>query len=40
MYAIQVEPIDEYFQEKFNDTYMQLGGMGERVLGSVQLHSL
>lgn len=27
------ESIDECFIEKFNEVYMELGGMGERVLG-------
>ena len=36
-YHVQVQPIDQDFQQRFNDIYLQLGGMGERVLGSVLL---
>ena len=33
MYVIQEEVIDGNFTEKFNDVYLDLGGIGERVLG-------
>ena len=28
-----VENMDENWKQKFNDTYLKLGGLGERVLG-------
>ena len=36
MYILNVfkeEAIDARFTDKFNEVYMELGGMGERVLG-------
>ena len=30
----RVEPINENWKKKFNDTYLELGGLGERVLGN------
>lgn len=33
MVLLQEEPITEDFREEFNNKYMQLGGLGERVLG-------
>ena len=32
----EVEPMTETWKERFNDAYMELGGMGERVLGFAQ----
>ena len=29
----KVVPLDEEFRERFNDAYIHLGGLGERVLG-------
>ena len=32
----KVIKIDDAWKEKFNDTYLELGGLGERVLGDLK----
>lgn len=32
------EQLDDKLRADFNTAYLELGGMGERVLGSVELH--
>ena len=34
------QPLDDEMKDAFQNAYVELGGLGERVLGTIQLHSV